>query len=48
MPHAEFEKDIEFILANLDDTRRGIKHAYRIRKQLISLTISGMLDERNF
>lgn len=48
MPHAEFEKDIEFILANLDDTRRVIKHAYRIRKQLVSLTISGMLDERNF
>lgn len=48
MRRIELQIAIQFILANLDDTRKVVQHAYGIRKQLSDLAISGTICERDF
>ena len=39
---------IQFILANLDDTRKVVRHAYAIRKRLVKLARTETICERDF
>ncbi|MCY4672322.1 MAG: hypothetical protein OXD43_00905 [Bacteroidetes bacterium] len=39
---------IQFILANLNDTRKVVRHTYRIRKRLVGLAMAEKISERDF
>ena len=48
MRSIELQNAVRFILASLDDTRKVVRRAYGIRKQLADLVISGTICERDF
>lgn len=48
MRQVELGETIQFILANLDDTREVVRHTYRIRKRLVDLAMAGKISERDF
>lgn len=48
MCHDELVQAIQFILENLDDTRKVVRHAYAIRRDLVNLAIMGEISENDF
>ena len=48
MRQDELVQAIQFILENLDNTRRVVRHAYAIRKELVDLAFAGEISEKDF